>query len=151
MIKENCARAGVRIVKTKVADATQLRLARPADRILVDAPCSGLGVIGRKGDIRWSRDSSSIAELRALQLKLLDNAACLLKPGGRLVYSTCTTVREENEETISKFLDQHKNFELLEELPRVSSELVTKDGFVRTWPQRHGMAGSFAAALVKVS
>jgi 16S rRNA (cytosine967-C5)-methyltransferase len=147
-IKGSAERLGLTNIKLIQADGTQMQL-EPVDRVLVDAPCSGLGVLMKKPDMKWKREFQDLPALIQLQLALLENAARLLKPGGVLVYSTCTTEPEENEEVVRTFLNRHPEFLLENAGPFVSHDLVTKEGFVQTFPHRHGMDGSFAARLVK--
>lgn len=146
-IQENAKRLGLSIIQTRVGDALTIQLKRKADRVLLDAPCSGLGVLGRKSDLRWAKDAETLVELSELQLRLLSHAAELVKPGGRLVYSTCTVEPDENEAIIDAFLGSHLGWKVVDAADFVDQALTTKDGYVRTWPHRHGMGGAFAAAL----
>jgi 16S rRNA (cytosine967-C5)-methyltransferase len=148
LIRASCERLGVKNVQLKAVDATLLE-AEQADRVLLDAPCSGLGVLTKKPDIKWKRDIADLHKLAKLQTELLHNAAVLLKPGGVLVYSTCTLVPEENQELITNFLRAHPEFTLDDASGFVSKDLVTPEGFIETIPHRHGMDGSFAARLLK--
>jgi 16S rRNA (cytosine967-C5)-methyltransferase len=150
LIKGSCDRLGLTNVTLMCADAQTLET-DPADRVLVDAPCSGLGVLSKKPDIKWKRDVTDIDALVRTQRELLNNAARLVKPGGVLVYSTCTTEPEENQERVREFLEQHAEFRLEGVRPYVSHDLVSPEGFVETYPHRHGMDGSFAARMVRVS
>ncbi len=147
-IKGGCERLGLQNVSLSAFDASSLE-AEPADRVLVDAPCSGLGVLAKKPDVKWKRDIADILQLAKLQLDLMENAAKLLKPGGVLVYSTCTTEPEENKEVITAFMSRHPEFSIDSPLQFVKDDLVSPAGFVETWPHRHGMDGSFAARLTK--
>lgn len=148
LIKAACDRLGLHNVTVRAADATTIEDVQ-ADGVLLDAPCSGLGVLAKKPDIRWKRDSSDLQKLVGLQRDLLDRAGMLVKPGGVMVYSTCTMEPEENQEMIRWFLEQHREFTLEHAKAYVSHALTTADGFVETLPHRHGMDGSFAARLVK--
>ena len=125
--------------------------AAPYARVLVDAPCSGLGTLRRNPDARWRVQPEDSAELAALQRALLTNAARELMPGGTLVYSTCTLLPEENEAVVAAFLAQHADFSLLARaaVPAPLRPFVEADGFMRTWPQRHGTDGFFAASLAR--
>lgn len=147
-IKGSAERLGLTNIKLVQADGTEMQH-DPVDRVLVDAPCSGLGVLMKKPDMKWKRELQDLPNLIRLQLALLENAALLLKPGGVLVYSTCTTEPEENEQIVRAFLNRHPEFLLENAGPFVSHDLVTKEGFVQTFPHKHGMDGSFAARLVK--
>jgi 16S rRNA (cytosine967-C5)-methyltransferase len=122
------------------------------DGVLIDAPCSGLGTIRRDPDIRWRRDESDFPALAATQLDLLRRAASLVKSGGRLVYSTCSSEAEENEDVIATFLDESAGFEVLASdragLPPPIAGLTTPAGYLRTTPDV-GLEGFFAAILRK--
>jgi len=148
LIRASCERLGLRNVTLREADSSALDVP-PADRVLLDAPCSGLGVLAKKPDIKWKRDITDILKLTRIQSGLLDNAARLVKPGGVLVYSTCTLEPEENSAMIDAFLARHAEFTLDHARPYVSRDLVNDRGFVETFPHRHGMDGSFAARLVR--
>ncbi len=147
-IHENAYRTGMENIEIIQADARSVEL-EPADAVLVDAPCSGFGVMARKPDIRWLRQEQDMRALTRLQRHILHNAATLVKPGGRLVYSTCTIDREENEGIVAAFLQQHREFQLEAATDFVAEKFVTQRGFVRTWPHLHGIDGSFAARLVR--
>ncbi len=151
VVEANCARLGISIVETAAADGRTIHLDRLSDRVLVDAPCSGLGVLGRRSDARWNKSEEDLPRLRALQLELLRHAATLLRPGGRLVYSTCTIDPAENEEVVREFLRGDATFRAIEALDGIPAALVDGHGFYHTWPQRHGMGGAFGAAMVKVA
>jgi 16S rRNA (cytosine967-C5)-methyltransferase len=116
MIKENCARLGATIVEASLApDAMIENPAKKFDRILVDAPCSNTGVMRRRVDLRWRVRAEEIERLRAGQLELMRRAAARLKPGGTLVYSTCSLEPEENQSLIAEFLTGHPQFRLEKE------------------------------------
>ena len=121
------------------------------DRILVDAPCSGLGTIRRDPDIRWRRTEEDLTVLSNRQLELLRRAATTLAPGGRLVYATCSSEPEENERVIERFLDHESAFALVD--LRAASPLldpfVDSRGMLHTLPFAHGLEAFFAAALVR--
>jgi 16S rRNA (cytosine967-C5)-methyltransferase len=126
------------------------------DRALVDAPCSELGPLRRGPDLRWRLDPATFAALPALQGALLARAAGHVRPGGRLVYATCTFRREEDEDVAEAFEAAHPEFTRVPALPSGAvgpgaelAELVGPDRFLRTWPHRHGTDGFFAAAWVR--
>ncbi len=150
LIKASCERLGLRNVRLRAADATTLD-AELADKVLLDAPCSGLGVLAKKPDIKWKRDIADIERLTHTQTAMIENAARLVKPGGVLVYSTCTCEPEENQDIVRGFLTHHPEFRLDDAKQFISHHLVTQDGFVETFPHLHGTDGSFAARLVKAS
>jgi len=131
------------------------RLAGKIDRVLVDAPCSGLGTLRRNPDLKWRQKPESVTELAALQQAILASASRLLKPGGRLVYATCSVLPEENEATVQDFLAAHPDFEAVDaaqELARLKvpeAALLCEGGHLRLWPHRHGTDGFFAAVIVR--
>lgn len=116
-INEAAQRLGITIIEACRFDSTMCKpeLIGKADRVLVDAPCSGLGVMNSKPDIRWHREEGDIAELNEIQSKILSSSAKYEKSGGFLVYSTCTILKDENERRVSRFLSEHSDFELVDE------------------------------------
>lgn len=128
------------------------RLAGKIDRVLVDAPCSGLGTLRRNPDLKWRQSPKAVAELQAKQRAILDSAARLVKPGGRLVYATCSLLTEENEQVAGAFAEAHPDFvplpakELLERAHVENAAALDQDGYLRLWPHRHATDGFFAAA-----
>lgn len=147
-IKSACERLGLRNVKLLVADSATIEC-EPFDKVLLDAPCTGLGVLTKKPDLKWKRDITNVLKLSQMQRELLENAARLLKPGGVLVYSTCTTEPEENQDVVKRFLTQHPDFHLEHAAQFVNKNLTNEEGFIETFPHKHGIDGSFAARLVK--
>ena len=150
LLKQNIVRLGLKSVRTVVADGAHLSL-RPVDKILLDAPCSGLGVLARRTDLRWKREFKDIHNIQKLQKALLENADRMLKPGGTLVYSTCTIEPEENETIVRDFLSLHKNYELDKSHLLFGETFFSQDGFFRTLPHHHKMDGSFAVKLTKLT
>jgi 16S rRNA (cytosine967-C5)-methyltransferase len=144
---------GLSIVATHAADLRELA-AQPdaplADRVLLDAPCSGLGVLAKRADLRWRRTEEQITELCALQDDLLDAAAKLVRPGGLLVYSTCTVEPEENERRVEAFLGRQPGFAAESASGWVPDEMVTPAGHYLALPHRHGTDGAFGARLRRV-
>ena len=149
-VQENCLRLGLHSVVPCCADARDF-FCRPADRVLVDAPCSALGTLGRNSDARWRKQKEDVYRLQKLQIEILLNAAVLVKEGGVLVYSTCTLMPEENEGVIETFLRERKDFKLVEPSRYVDPGVVDPDGMVRTFPHLHQLDGSFACRLEKTS
>ncbi|UCE06432.1 MAG: 16S rRNA (cytosine(967)-C(5))-methyltransferase RsmB [bacterium] len=147
-LRQNLNRLGLKSVQLIQADGTQFSCQK-IDRVIVDAPCSGLGVLSKRVDLRWKRTLEQIEELSRLQLKLITNAANLLKSGGVLVYCTCTIEPEENEHIIKKFLVERNDFHIEPTSKYVSTEITNSDGYLYTFPHRHEMDGSFAARLVR--
>jgi 16S rRNA (cytosine967-C5)-methyltransferase len=132
------------------------RLYGKVDRVLVDAPCSGLGTLRRNPDLKWRQSPASVESMRTAQANILCAAARLLKPGGELVYATCSLLRSENEAQAEAFeAVQGGHFERLDAAARLSAAGVAKaqdlvqDGFLRLWPQRHGCDGFFGALWSK--
>ncbi|MCK5762620.1 MAG: 16S rRNA (cytosine(967)-C(5))-methyltransferase RsmB [Clostridiales bacterium] len=149
-IKENTERLGLKSVKLELKDASILdeESVNAFDRVLLDAPCSGLGIIRRKPDIKWHRQMEDIDNLRKIQLIMLNNAAKYVKIGGVLVYSTCTIDKKENDEVIKSFLDTHSEF-VVDTMENVPVEFI--DGnYLRILPNRHNMDGFFACRLKKI-
>ncbi len=137
-------------IKIRRADVRELDL-KLADGVLLDAPCTGTGVLSKRADLRWKRTEEELENSVKLQEELLDEAANHVKRGGRLVYSTCSIEPEENWEQIQKFLDRYDNFELenLEEF--LPEEVLAEDGFAyQTLPHKHGCDGHFGVRLNRV-
>ncbi len=151
LIESAAQKAGLTSVHTHVGDACDLlpRLA-PADRVLLDVPCTGTGVLARRPDLRWQRQPEDLAELMQLQDALLDAGAEAVRPGGVLVYATCSLEPEENEERVAAFLQRHPEFELEAPLEGTVPQAVrTPEGYMQTLPHVHGVDGAFAARLRK--
>ncbi len=148
LIRQNLNRLKLKSVRLVQADGTQFSCQK-VDKVIVDAPCSGLGVLSKRVDLRWKRTPAQLIELSELQLKLLKNAAKLVNSGGVVVYCTCTIEPEENEQIIEKFLIENKDFHLEPASKFVSKELTTSEGYVYTFPHLHGIDGSFATRLIK--
>lgn len=152
LVRENCARLGLKSVDAVLGDAQEVdrQFSLAADFILVDAPCSGLGVLRRKPDSRWRKQPEQIPALVALQRRILRSAAAALRPGGVLVYSTCTVHRAENEAQVRQFLADHPEFVLEDLRPLLPCELdvkgTMKEGFVQLLPYQ-GLDGFFIARL----
>jgi 16S rRNA (cytosine967-C5)-methyltransferase len=130
-------------------DAKVKRLAGKIDRVLVDAPCSGLGTLRRNPDMKWRQTPQSVAELNVKQASILAGAARLVKAGGRLVYATCSLLDEENQAIVEQFLATHEDFTLVpmrEVLAEQKIQLEMQD-YLQLTPQRHQTDGFFAAIL----
>jgi 16S rRNA (cytosine967-C5)-methyltransferase len=150
LVRSACQRLGIVNAHFLTADASELKTL-PADRVLVDAPCSGLGVLSKKPDAKWKREFLDLVSLVTIQNGILENAATIVKPGGVLVYSTCTIEPEENLDLIKAFLGRHPEFTIENASSFVPSSVVTPEGTIETMPHRHGMDGSFAVRLRKMS
>lgn len=134
------------MIRTAAGDGRVIRL-DPADVVLVDVPCSGLGVLARKPDIKWKRQPEDIDAMTTLQREILENAARMVKPGGHLIYSTCTIEPAENEDLVSAFLRDHPEFELVPASEILPPAVVDSQGFLRTLPHEHGTDGMFGARM----
>jgi 16S rRNA (cytosine967-C5)-methyltransferase len=148
-LMDNCQRLGITCARPVLADGRNLTL-RQVDGVLVDAPCSGLGVLARRADLRWKKEEQDISRLAQLQLELMRNAADMLKKGGRLVYSTCTIEDEENEAVLSRLLSERADVAAEEGPLPLPGSVITPEGYVRTFPHQHGVDGIFAARLKRV-
>ncbi len=132
LINENARKYQAIIIETKLQDATTANFNEQFDKILVDAPCSGLGVIGHKPDLKYHMTKAKIEELADISAKILDNVSKFLRINGILVFSTCTITKKENEQVVAKFIQNHSNFSVMEEkliLPSQSNQIITQDGF----------------------
>lgn len=150
LVIDNCRRLGIEICVPVRGDATTDLDLPAADRVLVDAPCSGLGVLARRPDLRWQKRESNIKKLAALQAAVLDRATRYVKPGGVLVYSVCTLTPEETKQLVDSFLERHLDFKL-QTLPRfiAAPGLAGDKKYVQTWPHRHHIDGMFIAKMVR--
>jgi 16S rRNA (cytosine967-C5)-methyltransferase len=152
-LQQNLDRLQLDTVKILTGDSCGFsELTNTADRLLLDAPCSGLGTLHRRADARWQKTPTQIHELAGLQAKLLANTATWVKPGGVLVYATCTVCSIENEDVILPFLKTHPDWQI--ELPDPHSSLasfVDEAGWIKVWPHRQQMDGFFMVKLRRVS
>jgi len=154
LIDQTATRLGATIVDGLSADARQVGdvLVSKVDAVLCDVPCSGLGTLSRRPDARWRKLPGDQAELTPIQRAILESAAKALKPGGVLVYSTCTLHPAENEEMIATFLADHPEFQidgLRDRLPASLPEHAFQGEFLKLYPHRHGTDGFFIARLKK--
>ena len=148
------ARAGISNVHSIVLsgdnDARTRRLAGKIDRVLVDAPCSGFGTLRRNPDLKWRHGPQAIDELAAKQSRILAAAARRVKPAGRLVYATCSLLREENEAVADAFAAAHPEFQAISCAQLLAAQRIAIEGErLRLWPHRHGTDGFFAAAFAR--
>lgn len=153
LIKETAKRLGVNSIDVKINDATVFipEFVNKFDRIVADVPCSGLGVIRKKPDIKLRITEKEIDEINEVQKKILGNIAKYLKPGGVLVYSTCTVIEKENEETIKWFLENNKGFTVCTDEKKIPVEWRSglKNGMLLLLPNKHGCDGFFICCLKK--
>jgi 16S rRNA (cytosine967-C5)-methyltransferase len=140
--------SNVRIVQTNLLKPLPFR--EPFDVVIVDAPCSGLGTLRRDPDIRWRRHEDELTSLAAAELTMLQHAAQVVSPGGRLVYATCSSEPDENDGVVSAFLATTPGFRIVDArtaAPALAAEVVDASGFLRTEPHRHGLEAFFGAVL----
>jgi 16S rRNA (cytosine967-C5)-methyltransferase len=152
-ITENAARLGAAGVHVVVGDASEPSFGEGYDRVLVDPPCSDLGTLQSRPDARWRKSVEQVEELRRLQRRILDAGATAVRPGGRLVYSTCTISAAENDRQVQDFLDSNANFRICDlttwqpKLAHTPFSGRQTSGLLQTLPHRDGTDGFFIAAL----
>ncbi len=144
LVVENAQRLGIKIIAPVVSDLADFK-GGPFDRVIIDPPCSGWGTAGKHSDLRWAKSAEDIENLARIQAKMIDRAARLVKPGGILVYSTCTIIRKENDQVVEEFLLRNPKFELESAAQYFPAELVSERGFVKTYPAIEGLDGAFSA------
>lgn len=149
-IKENCDRLNLGNYFLIQGDSTKPPFGQKFNKILIDAPCSGFGTLRKNPDIKWRRSMGEIIEFSHLQHRLLESLSKYVKPGGMIVYSTCTIDPLENENVISTFLETNKKQFRMVKPDNKFSKYIDKNNFIRTFPHKHSMDGSFAAILKKV-
>ena len=155
-LEKDMARLGVSIVQTYVHDLNippDINKLGTFDRILIDAPCSGLGVISRNPDTKWAKSKKNLNRYQQRQIKFLSNLTHLLKPSGTLTYAVCSTEPEENEMVIKEFLDKHTEFKIKKDFQNRSGalkKLMTDKGCLKTLPHKNNMDGFFCVVLVMV-
>ena len=155
-LKPRLARSGLSNIHPQLIaserDQKLKRLAGKFDRVLVDAPCSGLGTLRRNPDLKWRQTELDIAELAVKQTAILEAAAKLVKPGGRLVYATCSLLREENEAVVDAFLTQHEEFKAINAAEIFAQQKIVLDtgATLKLLPHLHGTDGFFAAAMERL-
>ncbi|MEP0871723.1 16S rRNA (cytosine(967)-C(5))-methyltransferase [Trichocoleus desertorum AS-A10] len=148
-LKENAERLGIHSTKISIGDSrNQPQFVGKGDRVLLDAPCSGLGTLNRHADARWRQTPDRVQELATLQQELLVAAATWLKRDGVLVYATCTLHPQENEQVIEAFLAQHPDWQIEPPAPNSpAAAFATPQGLVKVWPHRQQMDGFFMVRL----
>lgn len=154
LIKENTKRLGINIIETGISDALKIddSLLNKGDYVLVDAPCSGLGLIRRKPEIKMNKEEKHIRDLSKIQLTILNNAKEYVKPRGVLIYSTCTIEKEENINLINKFLKKNPEFKLVSIKDKMENidDLKTLDkGYLQLYPHIHNTDGFFISKMFK--
>jgi 16S rRNA (cytosine967-C5)-methyltransferase len=151
LLRRTVRAAGATSVRVVQADVSGVLPFHPGfDCVLLDAPCSGLGTIRRDPDIRWRRSADDFDHLANVQAAMLARAAAVIRPGGRLIYATCSSEPEEDESVVARFLGGHPEFvSAPERIPAALHPFLTPDGYFRTFPFRHHLEPFFAAMLVK--
>ena len=148
-LAESALNFGAENIKIRRGDILELSLPL-ADAVLLDAPCTGTGVLSKRADLRWRRDEEGLKNAVDLQAQLLEEAANMVKRGGRLVYSTCSLEPEENMEQVKKFLENYPTFELQPLEDFVPEEVLTEDGLAyQTYPHKHDSDGHFGVLLIR--
>lgn len=156
-LKPRLARSGLSNVYPSLilneSDARLKRLSGKIDRVLVDTPCSGFGTLRRNPDLKWRQSPESIEQLKLKQTALLERGASLLKPEGRLVYATCSVLREENQGIVVDFLGRHSEFEIVSANTILAQQRISLDTgeFLELCPHVHGTDGFFAAVLTRTA
>lgn len=145
---DNAQRLGITIIAPVVCDVLDFK-GPTAGRILLDVPCSGWGVLAKHSDLRWSKTREDSLKLAEIQGRLLRHAADLVNPGGVLVYSTCTIIRDENDQVIEEFLLERPDFIIDRAGTHLPEELVNERGFVKTYPDIDNLDGAFCVRLKK--
>ena len=148
LIENGAARLGLHSIRTALADGREHHEAwmQQADLVVADVPCSGLGIIRKKPDIRY-KSPKELAKLPQEQRAILENAATYVRPGGTLIYSTCTVLPEENQEVVTWFLKEHPEFRLSPFV--LPAPIGGCDGHLTLWPQRWGTDGFYICRLQK--
>jgi 16S rRNA (cytosine967-C5)-methyltransferase len=158
LIRQTADRLGITIIKTMVCDAYDLpeKGLGQFERILLDAPCTGFGVIRRKPDLKWNKSAADITDISSIQMRLLRRVSQLLAPGGLMVYSTCTIDPEENQLLVERFVAEHPDFildsTLAEDLPSaVTTKVDASKGYVQILPHHFHSDGFFIARIKRVT
>ncbi len=146
--KNDASRHGAANIRWQCSDATSAVFPK-VNKILVDAPCTGTGVIRRRPDIKWRREPETVPEMQEIQLAILSNVSQYVKSGGIIVYGTCSMEPEENMEVVHLFLEQHKAFSIDHNVPEQLVHWKNPDGSVETFPHRDSLDGMFGIRLIR--
>ena len=149
VLTDNSKRLGLSIVESVVSDMFGYSSDDLFDGVLLDPPCTGWGTAGKHSDLRWAKTEEDIRKLSKIQTAMLNRASKLVKPGGTLVYSTCSIIRAENDDIVEEFLVRHDEFELDSAANTFPKDVVSERGFVKTYPSFEKLDGAFAARLVR--
>jgi 16S rRNA (cytosine967-C5)-methyltransferase len=148
ILSQNARRLGIQIIAPVVCDVLDFK-GPASNRVLLDVPCSGWGVVGKHSDLRWSKTSETSLQLAELQGRLLRHAADLVLDGGVLVYSTCTIIRDENDQVVEEFLLERPEFQIDSATRLFPTDLVNDRGFIKTYPDFENLDGAFCVRLKK--
>jgi 16S rRNA (cytosine967-C5)-methyltransferase len=146
LMMENCKRLGVRIVNPVLANNMDFQ-GGPFERVILDVPCSGWGNANKHSDLRWVKTPENVEKLCKVQGTMLDRAARLVRRGGVLIYSTCTIIRQENDQVVEEFLLRNTDFAIESADQYFDDDVVSTRGFLKTYPNKPNLSGSFAARL----
>ncbi|HYF76398.1 MAG TPA: 16S rRNA (cytosine(967)-C(5))-methyltransferase RsmB [Symbiobacteriaceae bacterium] len=151
LVEQNAKRLGIKIIEGLCMDAREIGklMANRADAVLCDVPCSGLGTLARRPDARWRKTPEDVEQLVPIQRAILESAALAVKPGGTLVYSTCTIEPRENQEMVAAFIENNPDFYFDDIRPYLPPSLANdaQDGWIQLLPHIHGTDGFFIARL----
>jgi len=150
LVQESARRLGLQCLRCLVGDAERIEFGRAFDRIMIDAPCSGLGVLRRHPDAKWRKGPELIGMMARHQSAILEHLGRFVKPNGLLLYMTCSTESEENQHIVQAFLDRHPDYELEavgNDLPDPARVFARDEGWFQTWPGPEGLDGFFGARL----
>lgn len=154
LVAENARRLGLQCLRGVVGKAERIEFKRAFDRILVDAPCSGLGVLRRHPDAKWRKGPELISMMARQQAAILAHLSQFVKPDGLLLYITCSTEAEENQQLVKEFLERHPNYALeavTRDLPDAARVFAREGGWLQTWPGPEGLDGFFGARLRRLT
>ncbi|UCD63221.1 MAG: 16S rRNA (cytosine(967)-C(5))-methyltransferase RsmB [Candidatus Zixiibacteriota bacterium] len=146
VLTDNARRLGIKNVTAVVSDLFNFN-AGPYDRVLLDPPCTGWGTVGKHSDLRWAKSEDDIRKLSKIQAAMLAKAAKLVRPGGVLVYSTCSIIRAENDSVVEEFLAHNEDFVFESAKGSFPEDVVSKEGYIKTYPSFEKLDGAFAARL----
>jgi len=147
LLSETLARVGPRCASIVQLDARRLPFGPRFEWVVLDSPCTGLGTLRRDPDIRWRRNPEDLSRMASMQCELLAGASTAVVPGGRLLYATCSSEPDENQNVVTRFLESHPGFSIQAPTAPHLLECVDDVGFLQTRPDRHGLEGFFAAVL----
>lgn len=147
LLSETLARVGPRCASIVQLDARRPPFGPSFEWVVLDSPCSGLGTLRRDPDIRWRRKPEDLSRMASMQFELLAGASTAVAPGGRLLYATCSSEPDENQDVVTRFLESHPAFSIQAPTAPHLLQCVDDEGFLQTRPDRHGLEGFFAAVL----